>query len=137
MYAGGGWSTKGFLRLQDAEASDDKTWAIVDQLRAVGDSELTHRGKQLWISRAKSQASMGRAIKHGEAWEVVKQLLLGRTILADPRQRKIREGATVVAKAPYGSDEYVYNTEWLATMGVTSRDVERVLAKVREKRAWL
>ena len=78
------------MRLQDTEASDDRTWAIVEQLRALGDGELTHRGKQLWISRAKSQASMGRAIKHGEAWEVVKQLLPGRTILTDPRQRKIR-----------------------------------------------
>ena len=42
-----------------------------------------------------------------------------------------------MAKAPYGSDEYVYNNEWLATMGITSRDVERTLAGVREKRAWL
>ena len=79
---------------------------------------------------------MGRAIKHGEAVEVCKALLPGRTVLSDPRQRKVRESTVVLAKAPYGSDEYVYNTEWLATMGVTSRDVGRTLAEVREKRAW-
>jgi hypothetical protein len=85
--AGGGWSTKGLIRVQGAEASDDRTWALVDQLRALGDAELAY--------------------------------------------------SVVLAKAPCGAEEYVYNAEWLATMGVSERDTQRTLGETRGERAWL